>query len=139
MDIQENLYCVFDKLSGTFHHFTVASNDGLAVRDILLTLSCPLKDNICLKLGKFDKAFPSDAQEVSLLDCDFQVFSGFVEVPWNSYKFPETVAQALAPLGVSPDEAKDIARRKISESAPKRSRLPNSVITDVFRDLKKGE
>ena len=140
MDIRENLYCVFDKLSGTFHHFTVAANDGLAVRNILLTLTCPLKDNVCLKLGRFEKAFPSDSQEVSLLDCDFTAFEDFQEVSWSSYRFPENVAEALAPLGLSPDEVKEIARRKISESdAEKHSRVPNGVVTEIFRTMKKGD
>lgn len=137
MEIQENLYCVFDKLSGAFHHFTVASSDGLAVRNILITLTCPLKDNICLKLGRFDKSFPSDSQEVSLLDCSFTSFEDFEEVSWSSYHFPENVVEALAPLGVSPDEAKEIARRKINESnSDNSSRLPNGVVTDIFKKIK---
>lgn len=140
MYVQENLYCVFDKLSGTFHHFTVASNDGLAVRNILLTLTCPLKDNVCLKLGKFNKTFPSDAHEVSLLDCDFMAFEDFQEVRWDSYRFPETVAEALSPLGISADEAKEIARNKISESdSEKHSRIPNGVVTDIFKNMKIGD
>lgn len=140
MDIQENLYCVFDRLSGTFHHFTVASNDGLAVRNILLTLTCPLKDNVCLKLGKFEKKFQSDAHEVSLYDCVFTSFDDFQEVSWDSYRFPENVAEALAPLGVSADEAKAIAHAKVGESdALKHSRVPNGIITEVFRKMKKGE
>lgn len=134
MEIQENLYCVFDKLSGTFHHFTTATSDGLAVRNILLTLTCPLKDNVCLKLGRFNKVFQSDAQEISLLDCAFTAFDDFKIVDWSVYKFPNDVAEALAPLGCTPDELKEITRQKISESdVEKHSRVPNGVVTNIFR------
>lgn len=133
MEIQENLYCVFDKLSGTFHHFTTATSDGLAVRNILLTLTCPLKDNVCLKLGKFDKSFEADSQEISLLDCDFMAFDDFQVVDWSVYKFPNDVAEALAPLGCSPDEIKEITRQKISQSSASGVRAPNGSVTEIFR------
>lgn len=140
MEIHENLYCVFDKLSGTFHHFTIATSDGLAVRNILLTLTCPLKDNVCIKLGEFNKFIRSDAQEINLFECKFTSFSNFKIVDWSCYKFPNDVAEALAPLGCTPDELKEIARQKISESdAEKHSRVANGVITDIFRKMKKGE
>lgn len=133
MEIQENLYCVFDKLSGTFHHFTTATSDGLAVRNILLTLTCPLKDNVCIKLGRFDKVFDANSQEISLLDCAFVPIGDFQVVDWSVYKFPNDVAEALAPLGCTPDELKEITRNKISESSASGVRAPNGSITDIFR------
>lgn len=139
MEIQENLYCVFDKLSGTFHHFTTATSDGLAVRNILLTLTCPLKDNVCLKLGRFDKIFAADTQEISLSDCSFLPCGDFQIVDWSVYKFPNDVAEALAPLGCSPDEIKEITRQKISESSSSGVRVPNGALTETFKNLNKGE
>lgn len=139
MEIQENLYCVFDKLSGTFHHFTTATSDGLAVRNILLTLTCPLKDNVCLKLGRFDKSFNPGLQEINLSNCTFISFGDFQIVDWSVYKFPNDVAEALAPLGCSPDEIKEITRQKISESSSTSFRLPNGVLTETFKNLNKGE
>lgn len=139
MEIHENLYCVFDKLSGTFHHFTTATSDGLAVRNILLTLTCPLKDNVCLKLGRFEKVFESDVQEISLSNCAFLPCGDFQIVDWSVYKFPNDVAEALAPLGCSPDEIKEITRKKISESSSAGVRVPNGALTDTFKNLNKGE
>lgn len=134
MEIQENLYAVFDKLSGTFHHFTTATSDGLAVRNILLTLTCPLKDNVCVKLGRFDKVFNPNADEISLLNCSFIPFDDFQVVDWKVYKFPNDVAEALTPLGCTPDEIKEITRNKIKESDASSFRLPNGAVTELYRN-----
>lgn len=113
MVLKENLYCVFDKVSGTLSHFVSATSDGLAVRQILLSLQVPLKDTICLCFGTFTKSYSdSDMLSADLVwskilhfgSCDIR------EVPWSCYKFPADVAEALAPLGASPDEVNAVMK-----------------------------
>lgn len=116
MEIIENLYCVFDSVSGEFHHFTLATSDGLAVRKILSTLTCPLKDNTVVKLGKFDRCFEPDDISVSLNSCVFMALDDFEVVSWEKYKFPNDVADALSPLNLTSDELRDIIHNKASSS-----------------------
>lgn len=133
MEMQQTLYAVFDKLSGQFHHFTLATSDGLAVREILRSLTCPIKDNQVVKLGRFDWSYPTGVSEVSLNDVAFVPADDFVPVDWSSYRFPNDVAEALAPLGTTPDELREIVSSKVDESV---TRPQNGQITDIFKEKK---
>ena len=42
MEMNYNLYALFDKVSGTVTNTFIAQNDGLAVRETLLTLHVPI-------------------------------------------------------------------------------------------------
>lgn len=110
MDLDLNLYGVFDKVSGVVGHFVLATSDGLAVREILLTLQVPLKDTVCLCFGTLNKHYSDLDMESVNLDWSkcLTFFSAIREVSWSSYKFPADVAEALAPLNASPDEIRAI-------------------------------
>lgn len=120
-NLHNHLYCVFDTLSGALHHFTIQSSDALAVRQILLTLSCPLKDNKVYCLCDIDSTLtPTE------LDIACHKFSSLSPrfVPWDSYKLPETVADSLAPLNLSESELDDLknkSRSKIESIADSRN------------------
>lgn len=118
MEVSEKLYCVFDKVSGNVSHFCSSTSDGLAVRTILLSFQVPLKDSVVLCFGELVKTFADDNMESTNLDWSLCLnFSDFTvrEVPWSSYKFPSDVADALAPLGASDDEIREVLRNKQAE------------------------
>lgn len=110
--LKQKLYCVLDTLSGALHHFTVQTSDSLAVRSVLLSLTCPLRDNKIYCLCDVD----SDLSSSSELDISCINFGAITPrlVSWDSYKLPETRAEAIAPLGLSPDEVSQITRDKIN-------------------------
>lgn len=111
----EKLYCVFDKVSGVCSHFVIATSDGMAVRNILLSLSVPLKDTVCLCIGNFSRTMDTNQIVLDWRSClDFSVCA-IREVPWSCYKFPADVAEALLPLDVSPDELKSVISAKQKE------------------------
>lgn len=131
----EGIYCVFDTLTGRLSEFGTYPNDGIAARSILSTLRVPLKDTILLKLGVFDtSAVSPEMKEVSLSDVTFCFACPDPEViPWTVYRFPETVSEAIAPLGVSPEEVKQIAESRLKsisdrvESNSSRSAFSNII------------
>ena len=97
-----SIYGAYDNLSHNFIAFTTTpKNDGLAVRNLLSSLRVPLKDTQCICLGSFDSdpGFVSFEKELRIVD-------------WSCYKFPETVADALSPLGVSDSELSEILANK---------------------------
>lgn len=105
------MYTVFDTISGRFHADCVCANDTLAVRETLSTLRVPLKDSELYCIGEVQYDFKTEDKEL--------VFGHHVKltpmtprkVPWSCYKFPETLADSLAPLGLSPDEVKVVVSR----------------------------
>lgn len=115
--LNQYLYCVFDKNSGYLSHFTIANNDALAVREILLTQTVPLKSTVCLCIGKCLSHFPLP-EKAQLLDLDwrdtldFEFTTTFHEVSWSSYKFPENLEEAIKPLDITPDEFKSLLKVK---------------------------
>lgn len=111
MTITESLYCSFDILSGTFSNFVMATSDGLAARRILLTLRVPIKDNLLVCLGKITKTLNKNLDTVDLRQFAFENES-FRVCDWKSYRFPENVAEALAPLGLTDEELKTISEVK---------------------------
>ena len=103
------LYGVLDVLSGQLHHFVVCPNDGLAVRTILLSLQVPLKDNVLYRFCDIDTPFasPTVTPEYDISQFNFSKVKP-VKVDWSAYRFPVDVAEAVAPLGCSPDEIRQI-------------------------------
>lgn len=112
MQIFQKLYCVFDSLSGEMREFTMATSDGLAVRRILSTLRVPLKDTQCLCLGEYKKTLSDNESRFSLLDVAWTFYNSPKSVPWTSYKFPESPAEALAPLGATPEEIEQAIKNR---------------------------
>lgn len=97
-----SIYGAYDNLAHNFIVFTQSpQNDGLAVRSILSTLRVPLKDTQCICLGTFDtdKGFVSFEKDLRIVD-------------WSCYKFPETVAESLAPLNLTSDELSEVLKSK---------------------------
>lgn len=90
-------YGLYDKVSKEYRVVRSSSSDSAAVRDFtvvaLADFRIPLRDFEVHKL------------EVSSLG----------SVDWNLYKFPESNAEALAPLGASPEEIKEVFSRNMSE------------------------
>ena len=112
---KESLYAVFDKLSGHITQFFTRSSDAIAVRDIIFTLRYPLKDTVLLKFGDYEITVPASDPVQNVLDCFSKFEWNLKIVPWDSYKLPETTAEALAPLGLSPEEVKKISEEKINK------------------------
>lgn len=112
----EGIYCVFDTLTGRIRELATYPNDGIAARAILSTMRVPLQDTILLKIGTYDtSSVTPDMKKVSLLDVVFNLFSRPEVIPWSAYKFPETVAEALAPLDASPEEIKQAAESRLKK------------------------
>lgn len=110
------LYAVYDKVSGSFVHFLQSTSYGLACRTVLSSLRFPLRDTALYCLGEY--SFNLD--DIESVDNDFDSCFSSANfypapklVPWESYKFPEDVAEALAPLNLSQSEIAEISRRKI--------------------------
>lgn len=127
---KENLYAVFDKISGVLYEFTVQPNDTLAVRSVLLTLRVPLKDSKLICLGAVKSNFDTNDEELDLSQLDFDWNERPRVVSWNCYKFPENVSDALAPLGLSPDEVRNLANKKIRDIGDDSQREETQEIVD---------
>lgn len=116
--IDSSLYAVFDKSAGILREFTVGVTAGNACRDILLTLRVPLNDSELVKLGDFVRDVPVTSPAGSLrygvnlrfIPCDKPEI-----IPWTVYKFPENVADAVAPLGCTPEEVREITLSHVKE------------------------
>lgn len=104
LELHNYLYFVFDKLSGAFHEFTLAPNDTIAVRNVLLTLRVPLKDSLLYKFGEITGSFDPASESLSLSDFNIVFFDNPELVSWACYKFPETVAESLSDLGMTKSE-----------------------------------
>lgn len=110
----QKIYCVYDKLTPCFYQFCVADNDGLACRTILLSLRVPLKDTELLCLGEIHSEYDVSLNEVPLSCHDIKYYDKPRVIPWSVYKFPDTIAEAVAPLGCTPEEIKQITENKIN-------------------------
>lgn len=122
MEMKYNHYALFDKVSGHVVNTFIATNDGVAVRDTLLSLRVPIRDSEIYQIGTFTQDFDTSKGTLSELSshlfnvsCDFDVLDVPRLVSWDSYKFPENVAEAIAPLGCTPDEVREITKNRIKE------------------------
>lgn len=110
-----HVYGVFDKVAGIFGIFFHSKTDGLAARTALSTLRFPIRDSELYQLGSYEVVFETDSALVD--DFESSVRFSWLEkprlVPWDSYKFPEDISDALAPLNLSQSEVAEIARNKI--------------------------
>lgn len=122
MKIKQNLYAVFDKTSGFLHEFTLATNDAMAARNVLLTLRVPLKDSELIFLGVYSADIPDNCKQGSLsfdLNASFNLSSSHL-VPWSVYKFPDSVSEAVAPLDCTLDEVREITLNHIKNCSSNR-------------------
>ena len=92
-------YAIFDKVGESYLRFGSYPNDNSAVRDLIVIaladLRIPLRD---LEVHRLE------------VKCDSVL-------DWKLYKFPETNAEALAPLGASPDEIKKVFENIVADIA----------------------
>lgn len=114
MELKFNLYCLYDKVSDTVVSTFISQSDGVAVRNTLLTLRVPIRDSEIYQIGEMSRFIENDKIK------DFESSTAFVLceprlVSWECYKFPENVAEAVAPLGCTPDEVREITKNKIKE------------------------
>lgn len=112
MEMKYHIYALFDKISGTVTQIFISQTPGLAVRTILSTLRVPIRDSELYQIGEFNQELVRD--ELSSFDsCKFVLFDEYRLVSWDCYRFPEDVAEALSPLGCSPDEIVEISKNRI--------------------------
>lgn len=115
MELKFNLYALYDKVSDTVVDTFIAQSDGVAVRNTLLTLRVPIRDSEIFQIGTMSRFVQNDK-----LSIDFESSTDFEfvkprYVSWESYRFPENVSEAVAPLGCTPDEVREITKNKIKE------------------------
>lgn len=113
MEIKEKVYLVFDKISGDVTFIFKATNDGLAVRTALLSLRCPIRDCLLYCVGSLSRFIYTDTSNMNEFDIEYDDMR---LIPWSEYKLPFDKAESLAPLGLSPDEIKQISLEKIHNS-----------------------
>lgn len=115
MQMKYNHYALYDKVSGHLLSTFIATNDGVAIRDTLLSLRVPIRDSEVYQIGTFHQEIDPDSSPSFLLSCTFYALPTPRLVPWDFYKFPENVAEAVAPLGCTPDEVREITKNFIKE------------------------
>lgn len=92
-------YAIFDKVGKSYLRFGSYPNDESAVRDLTV-----------IALG--DLRIPLRDLEVHKLSISLDH-----NVKWDLYKFPESNAEALAPLGASPEAIKHAFEQKTKDIA----------------------
>lgn len=91
------LYCIYDKVGECPRRFGMYPNDVSAIRDLTIIALGELRIPLC-------------DLEVRRINLEY---SGVVD--WKLYKFPESNADALAPLGASPEAIKQAFEQKTSD------------------------
>lgn len=115
MELKFNLYALYDKVSDTLVETFIAQSDGVAVRNTLLTLRIPIRDNEIYHIGTISRSIEMDKISTFASTTSFSFLSSPRLVSWESYKFPENIADAVAPLGCSADEIREITINRIKE------------------------
>lgn len=116
--VKEYFYAVFDKKLGRLTYFLTSPSDGLAVRSVLLRQfvpdnpPVPLRDTDLLCLGEYSSVLPQGDKDSSYRDMSLSFYKKVRVVDWSVYKFPETLADAVSPLDVTPEEFKSLSEVK---------------------------
>lgn len=93
-----NLYCLFDKVGKRYSHFSLAENDASYVREMVAhRVIFPMNFN------DFSPLRVCDELELMLDSSE--------HVPWSAWRAPETKADLLKPLQMTPDELKSVIDR----------------------------
>lgn len=100
------IFASYDRLLGDFTEFTVADSAGQAARSLLLTLRVPVKDCDLYCIGEYVSDIPTEVTVVPINCLSFKYYSTPKIYPWSVYHFPESVAEAMSPLGATPEEIK---------------------------------
>lgn len=107
------LYCQYDRTTGSTSFYQVADNNARAILNILHATTIPLTQSDLLCLAEVHSKLPRHEQnKVPNLDFKDTLEYTFYDKPrlveWSEARFPETEAEALAPLGLSDDDTKSI-------------------------------
>lgn len=113
------LYAVYDCVGGHLVDFTESQSAGFAARHFLSKLRFPLKDTQLVEIADLEIMLPQiNPLDNSVINGSFEkniVFKPTLKVyPWECYKFPESLGEALAPLNLSVSEIEEISRNKIN-------------------------
>lgn len=106
-NFKDFVYMAYDDISHYPIFFFVARNDSEAVRKAMLSLRVPLKDSSLYQIGAFN---PDDSK------ANFETLKSLRFIPWSSYRLPENIAEALAPIGASPSEIEEIIKNSVKKS-----------------------
>ena len=118
MKIKSKHYIVFDKVSGQIILSLTSQNDTLAVRDSLMTMRVPLKDCELYQVADIVSDFDSHSNEIKFgFDFKYNSLSSPRFVSWSCYKFPESPAEALAPLGLSNEELNQLVSNEVKNDS----------------------
>lgn len=114
-----HMYLVFDTISGNIPCTCFASSAGEACRNFIKFLPADRFDDYQIYcVGDYTLNIPSKAhvdyrlspgQEVSL---SMYPEKDWIPFPWSSWRRPESEAELLAPLGLTPDETAAIVAQK---------------------------
>lgn len=94
------LFCLRDKVSGRYSHFAVMENEAMYIREMVVhRVAFPMNfdDYEVVSLGSF---------EAILRDSSVEKF------PWSAWRYPESKADLLAPLGLTNEEYSEIINNK---------------------------
>lgn len=110
------LYCLFDKVTGNCLYYSESENDGSYVRKLIQCTTIPFTQSVPLCLGSVFRSVkqfdPSNVTDFNWFDTvKYEFYKTPRQVDWSSCKLPENQADAIAPLGLSPDEVIEITRR----------------------------
>lgn len=100
---KENLYFVHDRIADCPVLFFSCQSDGLACRRALLSLRVPLRDCDLYRIGTVDGKVVKTSKSVL--------------VDWSQYRFPETLAEAYAPLKLTPEEMNEVISAREKENS----------------------
>lgn len=92
------MYCCHDKVADRYTHFMLANTDCEYVREMVM----------------HRVAFPLNFNDLEPLCLgEFKPSRKFRPVSWNAWRFPDSKAELLGPLGLSADELKGIIQTEI--------------------------
>lgn len=101
------IFAAYDRFLGDYVHLVTADSAGLAARSLLLSLKVPVKDCDLFCIGEYRSDIPTDLTTVPISCLKFKYYSSPKAYPWSVYHLPESVAEAMAPLGATPEEIEE--------------------------------
>lgn len=106
----DSLYIIYDEIGKCPRRFLLAASDEAAVRDACVLalgeIRVPLRDLTVRKL----------------FDGDYD-YNQYPKVDWSKYKFPESNAEALAPLGASPEAINAAFEKQVADIKENEKRM----------------
>lgn len=91
-----NLFCLRDKVSNRYSHFAVMENEAMYIREMVVhRVSFPMNfdDYEVVSLGYFEQILKNAPVK---------------KFPWSAWRYPESKAELLGPLGLTNQEYSEI-------------------------------